>query len=91
MPEKVNQLVAERNRKVEDRFGVKIVTVDQMGAWGKHEDFMSYIRNSMVQEDPGYDIIAGYAAIMPSFLEARPAERPARDFTKASSNTTRTA
>ena len=66
VPEKVNQLVAERNRKVEDRFGVKIVTVDQMGAWGKHEDFMSYIRNSMVQEDPGYDIIAGYAAIMPS-------------------------
>ncbi|MBO4795393.1 MAG: hypothetical protein J5547_04855 [Clostridia bacterium] len=68
VPEKVNQLVAERNRKVEDRFGVKIVTVDQMGAWGKHEDFMSFIRNSMVQEDPGYDIIAGYAAIMPSAI-----------------------
>ena len=67
-PEKVNQLVAERNRNVEDRFGVKIVTIDQMGAWGKHEDFMNYIRNSMVQEDPGYDIIAGYAAIMPSAI-----------------------
>jgi len=65
-PEKVNQLVAERNRNVEDRFGVKIVTVDQYGAWGKHEDFMNYIRNSVLNDDPGYDLIAGYAAIMPS-------------------------
>ena len=66
VPEKVNQLVAERNRLVEDRFGVKITTVDQFGAWGKHEDFMNYIRNSVLLDDPGYDIIAGYAAIMPS-------------------------
>ena len=66
VPEKVNQLVAERNRNVEDRFGVKIVTVDQKGAWGNHEDFMNYIRNSMLLDDPGYDLIAGYAAIMPS-------------------------
>ncbi len=66
--EKVNILIAERNRLVEERFGVKIKTINQLGAWGQHENFMTYVRNTVNGGTADYDIISGYAAIMPSLI-----------------------
>ncbi|MDD4125905.1 MAG: hypothetical protein PHW77_09325, partial [Eubacteriales bacterium] len=66
--EKVKTLISERNRTVEQRFGVKIKTIEQNGTWGVHEDFMTYIRNSINGNTADYDIISGYAAIMPTLV-----------------------
>ena len=66
--EKVNSLILERNRLVENRFGVKIKTIEQDGAWGVHEDFMNYVRNTVNGSTADYQLIAGYAAITPSLV-----------------------
>lgn len=66
--EKVNMLIAERNRRVEERFGVIITTIEQEGIWGKHEDFISYVRNTIDSGTAGYDIISGYAAVTPTLI-----------------------
>lgn len=66
--EKVNTLIAERNRLVENRFGVRIKTIEQNGAWGVHEDFMNYVRNTVNGNTADYQLIAGYAAITPSLV-----------------------
>lgn len=66
--DKVQTLIAERNRKVEERFGVTIKTIEQEGIWGKHVEFMQYVRNTIDSGTAEYDIIAGYAAIMPSLI-----------------------
>ncbi|MEG2117903.1 MAG: hypothetical protein RRY76_01720, partial [Clostridia bacterium] len=64
----VNELIKERNTRVEERFNVKIKTIDLYGNWGVHEDFISYVRNTVNGGDTEYDLIAGYAAIMPSAI-----------------------
>lgn len=66
--EKVETLISERNRKVEQRFGVTIKTIEQDGIWGKHVDFMTYVRNTIAGGNADYDVISGYAAIMPSLI-----------------------
>ena len=64
----VNDLIYERDAKVEERFGVTIKTQQVAGDWGVHEDFIDYVRNTIAGGTCSYDLIAGYAAIMPSLI-----------------------
>lgn len=64
----VNDLIYERDAVVEERFGVDIVAKNINGGWGVHEDFIDYIRDSMATGAVDYDIVAGYAAVIPTLV-----------------------
>ena len=61
----VNDAVYKRNLAVEERFNVKINTVDVDGIWGKQDGFVNRVKNSVSAGDDEFNLIAGYAAYMP--------------------------
>lgn len=64
----VNDLIYERDALVEERFNVEIKALNIDGAWGVHEDFINYVRDSIATGNIEYDIIAGYAAVIPTLV-----------------------
>lgn len=64
----VNDLIYERDAVVEERFGVKIVSKPVNGGWGVHEDFIDYVRDTVASGTVDYDVVAGYAAIIPTLI-----------------------
>ena len=63
----LNDALYNRDRKVEDRFGVKIVTVPMVADWPS-TDFNNNLRASIMAGDGAYDLIAGYAATIPDLI-----------------------
>ena len=66
--EYINDTIYERNKTVEERFGVTIETQTTLGEWGQHEEFMNVVRNQIGGNTAEFDIIAGYAAIIPTVV-----------------------
>lgn len=66
--EYINDTIYERNKTVEERFGVTIETQTTLGEWGQHEEFMNVVRNQIRGNTAKFDIIAGYAAIIPTVV-----------------------
>ena len=66
--EYINDTIYERNKTVEERFGVTIETQTTFGEWGQHEEFMNVVRNQIRGNTAEFDIIAGYAAIIPTVV-----------------------
>lgn len=64
----VKDLIYERDAVVEERFHVDIVSKPINGGWGVHEDFIDYVRDTVATGMVDYDIIAGYAAIIPTLI-----------------------
>ena len=64
----VKDLIYERDAVVEERFNVDIVSKPINGGWGVHEDFIDYVRDTVATGMVDYDIIAGYAAIIPTLI-----------------------
>ncbi len=61
----INDHIAERNNMVEERYGITINTVERDGDWGSHESFEQQAANEMMSGSNEYDLVAGYAVIMP--------------------------
>jgi len=61
----VNDAVYRRNFAVEDRFNVKIKTIETEGIWGQQDNFVRRVKNTVSAGDDEYNIISGYAAYMP--------------------------
>lgn len=64
----VNDLIYERDAVIEERFNVKIVSKPVNGGWGVHEDFIDYVRDTVASGTVDYDVVAGYAAIIPTLI-----------------------
>ncbi len=58
----VADAVHERNRTVEDRFGVKINVIEHDGDWGTRESFMSAVSNSVLAGTHDYDLVITHSA-----------------------------
>lgn len=61
----INEHIAERNNLVEERYNVKIVTIERDGDWGSHDTFAQQVANEVLAGSNDYDLVAGYAVIMP--------------------------
>ncbi|MCL1793592.1 MAG: extracellular solute-binding protein [Oscillospiraceae bacterium] len=66
----VNDAVYKRNLTVEERFNVKIETIETAGIWGQQDNFVKKVTNTVAAGDDEYNIIAGYAAYMPRLQSA---------------------
>lgn len=69
--EKVNTLIKERNDSIEQRFGIKIRTIEEKGSWDSASSFLSFIDNIRKQVSGAladYHLISGYAAITPTLI-----------------------
>lgn len=67
----INDKIYERNAAVEERFKVIIKTKSEPGEeWGGgvHENFINSIRTQINGGTANFDVIAGYAAIIPSVV-----------------------
>ena len=64
----INDKIYERNAAVEERFKVKIKTKSEPGGWGMHEEFINSVRTQINGGTADFDVIAGYAAIIPSVV-----------------------
>lgn len=64
----INDIIYERDALVEERFNVDIVAKNVDGGWGVHEDFINYVRDSIATGQIEYDIVAGYAAVIPTLV-----------------------
>jgi len=64
----INDKIYERNAAVEERFKVKILTKSEPGEWGVHEQFIDSIRTQINGGTSDFDVIAGYAAVIPSVV-----------------------
>jgi len=61
----VNDAIYRRNQTVEERFDIDIKTIKIPGIWGHETSFNNTIRNSVRAGDNEYDLIAGFAVMMP--------------------------
>ena len=65
----LNDVVHERNRKVEDRFNVKIGTYTMDCDWGSSaKQFNNTLRSSIQAGDSAFDLVAAYAAAIPGVV-----------------------
>ena len=65
----LNDAVHERNRKVEDRFNVKIGTYTMDCDWGSSaKQFNNTLRASIQAGDSAFDLVAAYAAAIPGVV-----------------------
>ncbi|MDD2269625.1 MAG: hypothetical protein PHY15_08825 [Eubacteriales bacterium] len=64
----INDVIQKRNDIVEDRFGVNIKTFDVIGNWGPHTDFFTTLRSHLQSGEDEYQLVAGYAAIIPAMI-----------------------
>jgi len=62
----INEKIAERNNLVQERYGITIKTIERLGDWGQHDAFSQQASNEILGGSTDYDLIAGYAIIMPS-------------------------
>lgn len=60
----INDEIANRNALVEQRYNVKIKTMEVEGDWTELTSFENYIANTIQGGEPEYDIISGYAVAM---------------------------
>ena len=60
----VNQAVHERNLKVEERFGIDLVTHDIPGSWSQADSFINTVRNSVLSGSGAFDLIMSQQAYM---------------------------
>ena len=58
----INDSVFRRNRKIEERFNVKINVVKRMGDWANQNIFMNTFKSSVLAGDAAFDLVAGYQA-----------------------------
>ena len=63
----LNDALYNRDRKVEERFGVRIKTVPMDAKWPS-TDFNNNLRASIMSGDGAYDLVAGYAATIPNLI-----------------------
>ncbi|MCL2099376.1 MAG: hypothetical protein FWH24_02940 [Oscillospiraceae bacterium] len=61
----VNDAVYHRNRAVEERLNVNIMSISIPGDWGNMNGFLRTVRNSVGAGSDDYDLIAGYAYYIP--------------------------
>ena len=64
----LNDALYDRNQTIEDTYNINIVTTAEPGDWDSQEEFMGKVRNTISAGDDAYDIIAGYAAMMPPLI-----------------------
>ena len=62
--ELVNQAIYERNLKVEERFGIDLVTHDIPGSWSQAEGFINTFSNSVMSGSGAFDLIMSQQAYM---------------------------
>jgi len=62
----VNDALYYRNKKVEERLNVEIVSVSTAGGWDSRNSFLNTVRKSVNAGNDDYDFIAGHAYYMPS-------------------------
>ena len=60
----VNDAVYERNRNVEERFGVDFNYHEVNGGWDDRSIFLNTLTGSVLAGDGSYDMVAGYEAYM---------------------------
>jgi len=64
----INDAIYRRNNLVEERLNLKIKPIGIIDAsWSKAYDFFKYIKNSVSAGDNDFDVILGYAALMPNY------------------------
>jgi len=64
----INDAIYKRNKLVEDRLNIKINPIGIIDAsWSKAYDFFNYIKKSVSAGDNEFDVIMGYAALMPNY------------------------
>ncbi|MCL2815062.1 MAG: hypothetical protein FWD23_10730, partial [Oscillospiraceae bacterium] len=64
----INDAIYDRNRTVEDRLNIKITPVGIVDAsWDRAFDFFNHIRRAVSAGDDEFDVILGYAALMPNY------------------------
>ena len=64
----INDTIYNRNAEVEERFNVNIKTFAVEGDWGVHTEFFSTLKNYLQSGEDEFQLIAGYAAIIPSVV-----------------------
>jgi hypothetical protein len=64
--EVVNDAVYARNRQVEERLGINIVSLGRPGVWDNTNNFLNYIRSTVQAGSDEFDLIAGYAYYLPA-------------------------
>lgn len=58
----VDDAIYQRNLDVEALLNIKIQTTTMNGAWDNKDAFMTMIRNGVMSDDDGYDLVTGYQA-----------------------------
>lgn len=66
----VNTKIAERNAYVEERYNVKLNTIEVKGDWASWNTFTDYVTNSIMSDSAEYDLISGYAVSMPTLTSS---------------------
>ncbi len=60
----INDAIHERNRKVEERFNVKLNFIGVDGGWNSQSTFLNTLNGAILAGDASYDLVAGYQAYM---------------------------
>jgi len=64
----INDAIYKRNKLVEERLNIKITPIGIIDAsWNKAYDFFKYIQRSVSAGDDEFDVVLGYAALMPQY------------------------
>ncbi|MCL2158548.1 MAG: extracellular solute-binding protein [Oscillospiraceae bacterium] len=64
----INDSIYRRNKDVEERLNIKIKPVGIIDAsWDRAYDFFNHIKNSVAAGDDEFDIVLGYAALIPGY------------------------
>ncbi len=62
--EPVNDAVYERNKKVDEKFNVKVKVVPSPGAWSKRTEFMEIVSSVVLAGDSTYDMVSSHMGYM---------------------------
>lgn len=64
----INDEIANRNALVEQRYGIKLQTMEVEGDWTTIVNFQDYVANTIQGGITDYDIISGYAVAMANLV-----------------------
>jgi ABC-type glycerol-3-phosphate transport system substrate-binding protein len=60
----LSDAVYQRNLDIEERFGVKVKTLTEPGAWGDRENFIARVSNSVLGGDHEFDMVLTHNSYM---------------------------
>ena len=58
----INDAVFDRNARVEERYGVEIVSIPVNGTWNEQQTFISTLQNAVSAGSQDFHLVAGYLA-----------------------------